>query len=91
MSYSWCKIGGSERINMSFLDNENQMVVDAIIQEVSEQLFEDWHNANLDEGSMYADWRILQHAGNNYLNGRFNQYYDLKEGDEYYLDFVEEA
>ena len=34
---------------MSFLDNENQMVVDAIIQELSEQLFEDWHNANLDE------------------------------------------
>lgn len=75
---------------MSFLDNENQMVVDAIIQELSEQLFEDWHNANLDEGEVYADYRILELAGNNYLNRRFNEFYDLKEGDEYYLDFVEE-
>ena len=76
---------------MSFLDNENQMVVDAIIQELSEQLFEDWNNANLDEGEIYADYRILELAGNNYLNRRFNEFYDLKEGDEYYLDFVEEA
>ena len=76
---------------MSFLDNENQMVVDAIIQELSEQLFEDWNNANLDEGEIYADYRILELAGDNYLNRRFNEFYDLKEGDEYYLDFVEEA
>ena len=76
---------------MSFLDNENQMVIDAIIEEVSEQLFDDWNNANLDEGEMYADYRILELAGNNYLNRRFNEFYDLKEGDEYYLDFVEEA
>ena len=76
---------------MSFLDNENQMVIDAIIEEVSEQLFDDWNNANLDEGEMYADYRILELAGDNYLNRRFNEFYDLKEGDEYYLDFVEEA
>ena len=76
---------------MSFFDNENQMVIDAVIQEVSEQLFEDWNNANLDEGEIYADYRILELAGSNYLNGRFNQYYDLKEGDEYYLDWNEEA
>ena len=76
---------------MSFFDDENQMVVDAVIQEVSEQLFEDWNNANLDEGEIYADYRILELAGNNYLNRRFNEFYDLKEGDEYYLDFVEEA
>jgi hypothetical protein len=76
---------------MSFLDNENQMVIDAIIQEVSEQLFEEWNNANLDEGEIYADYQILSLAGSNYLNGRFNQFYDLKPGDEYYLDWDEEA
>ena len=37
--------GGS----MSFLENENQMVVDVEIKEISEQLFEEWHNSNLDE------------------------------------------
>ena len=76
---------------MSVFSNESQEVVDAVIKEVSEQLFEDWNNANLDEGEIYADYRILELAGDNYLNGRFNQYYDLKEGDEYYLDFNEEA
>ena len=76
---------------MSVFSNESQEVVDAVIKEVSEQLFEDWNNANLDEGEIYADYRILELAGDNYLNGRFNQYYDLKEGDEYYLDWNEEA
>ena len=71
---------------MSFFDDENQMVVDAVIQEVSEQLFEDWNNANLDEGEIYADYRILELAGTNYLKGRFNQHYDLNPGDEYYFE-----
>ena len=76
---------------MTVFSNESQEVVDAVIKEVSEQLFEDWNNANLDEGEIYADYRILELAGNNYLNGRFNQFYDLKEGDEYYLEWDEEA
>ena len=75
---------------MSMFDEENQMVIDAVIQEVSEQLFEDWNNANLDEGEMYADYQILMHANNNYLNGRFNQFYDLNPGDEYYIEWDEE-
>jgi len=76
---------------MSFLDEENQQVVDLIIQEVAEALFEEWNNANLDEGDLYADYQILSHAGSNYLFGRFNQYYDLKPGDEYYIEWDEEA
>ena len=40
--------GGS----MSFLENENQMVIDAIYHEIGEQLVEDWVNSNLDEGQM---------------------------------------
>jgi len=76
---------------MSFLDEENQQVVDLIIQEVAEVLFEEWNNANLDEGDLYADYQILNHAGSNYLFGRFNQHYDLKPGDEYYIEWDEEA
>ncbi len=44
--------GGS----MSFLENENQMVIDAEYSYIGEQLVEDWVNSNLDEGQMYADW-----------------------------------
>ena len=74
--------GGS----MSFLENENQMVVDVEIREIIEQLFEEWHNSNLDEGTFYADWRIASMSSSNYLKGRFNQFYDLNPGDEYYIE-----
>jgi len=75
---------------MSFLDKENEQVVDLVIQEVAEQLFNDWHNALLDEGELYADFRLLLLANDDYLNRRFNEHYNLKPGDEYYLEFQEE-
>ena len=78
--------GGS----MSFLENENQMVIDATYSEIGEMLVEDWVNANLDEGQMYADFRFAEMSDSNYLKGRFNQFYDLNEGDQYYLEWDEE-
>jgi hypothetical protein len=79
--------GGS----MSFLENENQMVIDAELQEIAEQLLEEWINSNLDEGELYADWRIADMVSSNYLKGRFNQFYDLKPDDQYYIEWDEEA
>ena len=67
------------------------MVIDAEITEIGEQLFEDWNNSNLDEGTFYADWRIADMSSSNYLKGRFNQFYDLKKGEEYYIEWEEEA
>jgi len=57
---------------MSFLEDENQMVIDAELQE-------------------YADWRIADMVSSNYLKGRFNQFYDLKPDDQYYIEWDEEA
>ena len=51
---------------------------------------EDWVNANLDEGQLYADFRFAEMADSNYLKGRFNLFYDLKPGDQYYLEWDEE-
>ena len=78
--------GGS----MSFLENENQMVIDATYSEIGDMLVEDWVNANLDEGQMYADFRFAEMSDSNYLKGRFNQHYDLQPEDQYYLEFDEE-
>ena len=75
---------------MSFLDNETEMVADLLIQQVSDGLFEDWHNANLDEGTFYADYQIALMCDSNYLKGRFNQFYDLNKDDEYYIEWDEE-
>jgi hypothetical protein len=54
-------------------------------------LFEDWNNSNLDEGTFYADWKIAELSNDNYLKGRFNQFYDLTPEDDEYLEWDEEA
>jgi hypothetical protein len=74
---------------MSFLENENEMVIDATYSEIGAMLVEDWVNANLDEGQLFADYRFAEMSNNNYLKGRFNQFYDLTPGDQYYLDEAE--
>lgn len=74
---------------MSFLENENEMVIDATYSEIGAMLVEDWVNANLDEGQLFADYRFAEMSDNNYLKGRFNQFYDLTPGDQYYLDEAE--
>ena len=74
----------------SFLENENQMVIDAEMQTIAEQLLDDWIYENLNEGQFYSDWRIADMSDSNYLKGRFNQFYDLKPEDEYYIEWDEE-
>ena len=71
--------GGS--IMEHFLDamNINQMVIDAEIQTISEQLFEDWTNANLDEGTFYADFRFAEMCDSKQIKEAFNTYYKLNE------------
>ena len=75
---------------MSFLENENEMVIDATYSEIGAMLVEDWVNANLDEGQLFADYRFAEMSDSNYLKGRFNQFYDLTPSDQYYLECEEE-
>jgi len=76
---------------VSFLENENQMVIDAELQTIAEQLLDDWIYENLNEGQFYADWRIADMVDSNYLKGRFNKHYNLTPTDEYYIEYDEEA
>jgi hypothetical protein len=70
----------------SFLDDENQMVVDAVITEISEHLFEQWNSSNLDEGTFYADYQIALMSSDPYLQSRFNLFYELTPEDEEYFN-----
>jgi len=63
---------------MSFLENENQMVIDAEYSYIGEQVY-------------YADKCFAEMCDSNYLKGRFNQFYDLKPGDDDYIEWDEEA
>ncbi len=69
----------------SFLEDVNQMVIDAVYQDIAEQLLEDWINNNLDEGQYYADKQFAEMSGDEFIYGEFNKFYNLKEGDEDYL------
>jgi len=73
----------------SFLENENQMVIDAIYQEIGEMLVEDWVQSNLDEGQMYADFKFAEMSDSDYIKGRFNQFYNLTPENQYYLEVEE--
>jgi len=70
----------------SFLENENQMLIDATMSEIGDMLVEDWINSNLDEGQLYSDWRIADMSSDNYLKQKFNQFYDLTPDNQYYLE-----
>jgi len=72
--------------DVSFLDDENQMVIEAELSAIGDQMVEDWINSNLDEGVYYADKCFAERCESTYLKGRFNQFYDLKPGDEDYIE-----
>ena len=71
----------------SFLDaaNINQMVIDAEIQTISEQLFDDWMNANLDDGQFWADYRFAEMCDSKEIKDAFNKHYGISEGEDMYL------
>jgi HSP20 family molecular chaperone IbpA len=73
---------------MSFLEemNINQMVIDAEIQGISEHLFQEWMDSNLDEGSFYADFRFAEMCDSKEIKKAFNQFYDLKPDEQYYVE-----
>jgi hypothetical protein len=73
---------------MSFLEeaNINQMVIDAEIQGISEHLFDEWMNSNLDEGTMYADFQFASMCDSKEIKEAFNQFYKLEPDEQYYVE-----
>jgi hypothetical protein len=74
--------GGS--IMEQFIDTIAEHITGAIQQEISEDLFDQWSNKNLDEGSDYAEWQFMQYASDE-LKQQYNEYYGYIEGDEFLL------
>ena len=72
----------------SFLEDVNQMVIDACYQDIAEQLLEDWINSNLDEGQYYADKQFAEMSGDKFVQSEFNKFYNLTESDEDYFEIL---
>ena len=74
--------GGS--IMEQFIDTIAEHITGAIQQEISEDLFDQWSNKNLDEGADYAENQFMQYASDE-LKQQYNEYYGYIEGDEFLL------
>ena len=72
----------------SFLDeaNINRMVIDYEIQAISEHLFDEWLNANLDEGTLYADYQFASLSDSKEIKQAFNKFYNMNPDDQYYIE-----
>lgn len=67
-----------------FSDNINQMVLDGIQSDISDELFEQWNNTNIDEGMEYAEYQFFSFATPD-IKQAYNEFYGYTEKDEYYL------
>jgi len=67
-----------------FIDTVAEHITGAMIQEIGEELFEQWSYNNLDEGEDYAEFRFMEFASDD-LKKQYNDFYGYTEGDDYYL------
>ena len=74
--------GGS--IMEQFIDTVAEHITGAMIQEISEDLFDNWANACLDEGEDYAEREFMAY-GSPELKKQYNEFYGYTEKDESYL------
>ena len=54
------------------------------IEEIGEELFDQWSANNLDEGEAYAEFMFMRFASDD-LKQQYNEYYGYIEGDEFLL------
>jgi len=69
---------------MSFLDDQNQMWIDALIEDVKEALFEDWANSQLDESEAYHEHKLMEFASTD-MQQKYNDHYGLTMDDDFYF------
>jgi len=67
-----------------FIDTVAEHITGAMIQEIGEDLFDNWANACLDEGEDYAEREFMAYASPE-LKKEYNEFYGYTEKDESYL------
>lgn len=70
----------------SFLEDENQMLIDSIYTDIADHLLDQWINSNLDEGQYYADLQVALMSGDKYVQKKFNEFYKLTPSDSDYFE-----
>lgn len=74
----------------SMFDDMPQHISDAVIQEISEELFSNWIAGHLDEGMFIADYEIANISSDLNVKKKFNEYWEVEKGEEYFLEVNDE-
>jgi hypothetical protein len=67
-----------------FIDTIAEHITGAMMQEIGEELFDQWSYNNLEEGEAYAEHMFMRFASME-LKQQYNEFYGYKEGDDFYL------
>lgn len=74
----------------SMFDDMPKHIGDAVISEISDHLFECWIGGHLDEGMFLADYEMAFFTNDPIVRKKFNEYWEVKEGDEHFLEVDDE-
>lgn len=69
---------------MDYLDNLDAQVLDELEKDIADQLFQDWLNAQANEGDDYAEHEMM-HFASPALRQGYNKFYKYEPEDDYYL------
>ena len=69
----------------SFTDYLDSEVRHDMYQRIANDLFDDWNDSNLNEGLLYADYRLAEASGDTDIIDEYHEHWGLVEGDEYYI------
>ena len=70
----------------SMFDDMPKHIADAVVQEISEDLFDSWITGHLDEGVFIADYEMANMCSDDSVKQRFNEYWKVEPGEEYYIE-----
>lgn len=68
-----------------FTDTIAEHITGAMIQEIGEDLFDQWSNKNCDEGPEYAEQQFMAYASPE-LQKQYNEFYNLSKTDDFYFE-----
>ena len=69
----------------SFTDLLDDEIAQALYDGIAANLFDDWNEANLNEGMLYADFRMAQMSDSDVIIDAFHEHWGIGPNDEYWL------
>ena len=69
----------------SFTDYMDDEVRTDMYLRIANDLFDDWNDSNLNEGLLYADYKLAEASGDTDIIDEYHEHWGLIEGDEYYI------